>query len=307
MSSRSSASVICRRSQTSIEREALAGAAGLDQDRGERDQAREALGADRGLALAGGRSPSSSASTAVARWLRDGRAELERLGVALVQQLDAVGDELGASSGGPSTRACSPRPQHPRGELALGRVRGREDDAVVRAVGLDGSRRSGRSGARPARRCARRRGSRPTPIVVAELPVGAVGVRARVEVGRALEVVLGLRRVGDLAADPRQAEDAQRVALVRVAEQVELAAVEQQVVRVDLARADLVALHRVVVEGDRLVAEDRGLDLGQALGQVVPARRRGDAERDRAAGRARAAGSAGPTMICCSASRSGSA
>ena len=106
---------------------------------------------------------------------------------------------------------------------------------------------------------------------LAELPVGAVGVLARVEVGRALEVVLGLGRVGDLAADPREAEDAERVALVRVAEEVELAALEEQVVGVDLARADLVALHRVVVEGDRLVAEDRRLDLGQALREVVAA------------------------------------
>ena len=101
---------------------------------------------------------------------------------------------------------------------------------------------------------------------VAELPHGAVGERARVEVvGAALEVVLGLRRVGDLALDPRQPEDAQRLALVRVAEEVELAALEQQVVRVDLARARRVAGHRVVVERDRLVAEDRGLDLRQAL------------------------------------------
>ena len=128
---------------------------------------------------------------------------------------------------------------------------------------------------------------------VAVLPLGAVGVAARVEVVGALEVVLGLRRVGDLAVDPRQAEDAQRAALVGAAEEVELAALEEQVVGVDLAMAERVALHRVVVEGDRLVAEDRRLDLGQALGQVVAAGRAGDAERERAlvgrAQRARAA------------------
>ena len=59
---------------------------------------------------------------------------------------------------------------------------------------------------------------------LAELPVGTAGVGARVEVGRALEVVLGLRRVGDLAADAREPEDPQRAALVRMAQQVELAA-----------------------------------------------------------------------------------
>ena len=130
---------------------------------------------------------------------------------------------------------------------------------------------------------------------VAELPDGAVGVRARVEArGAALEVVLGLRRVGDLALDARQPEDAQRAALVRVAEEVELAALEEQVVGVDLARAGRVARHRVVVERDRLVAEDRRLDLRQALREVVAAGRRRDAERDASAARARAAGSAAP-------------
>ena len=89
--------------------------------------------------------------------------------------------------------------------------------------------------------------------------------------GRALEVVLGLRRVGDLAADADEAEDAHRVALVRAADEVELPALEEQVVRVDLARVELVALHRVVVEGDRLVAEDRRLDLRQALRELVAA------------------------------------
>jgi hypothetical protein len=106
------------------------------------------------------------------------------------------------------------------------------------------------------------------------------GVRARVEVGRALEVVLGLGRVGDLPAHARQAEHAQGAALVRVAQDVELAALEQQVVGVHLARAELVALHRVVVERDRLVAEDRGLDLREAVGELVAARAARDAERD---------------------------
>ena len=121
-----------------------------------------------------------------------------------------------------------------------------------------------------------------TPSLLAELPVGAVGVRARVEVGRTAEVVLGLGRVGDLAADAREAEHADRLALVGVAEQVELATLEEQVVGIDAPRAHLVALHRVVVEQDRLVAEDRRLDLREASGEVVAAGRGRDAERDRA-------------------------
>ena len=72
-------------------------------------------------------------------------------------------------------------------------------------------------------------------------------------------------RVGDLVLDPRQAEDADRVALVRVPDEVELAALVEQVVGVDLALALVVALDRVVLELDRLAAGDGGLDLGEAL------------------------------------------
>jgi hypothetical protein len=116
---------------------------------------------------------------------------------------------------------------------------------------------------------------------VAVLPFGPVGERARVEVDGALEVVLGLRRVGDLAPDPRQAEDPERLALMGPAEEVELPALEEQVVRVDLPRRDVAPLHREVLEGDRLVAEDRRLDLRQALGELMAAGRAGDAEAQR--------------------------
>ena len=57
---------------------------------------------------------------------------------------------------------------------------------------------------------------------------------------------------------------------MRVADQVELAAAEDQVVRVDLALFGLAPLHRVVGELDRLAAADRGLDLGEALGESRP-------------------------------------
>ena len=40
-------------------------------------------------------------------------------------------------------------------------------------------------------------------LLLAKLPVGALGVGARIEVVGALEVVLGLRCVGDLALDSR--------------------------------------------------------------------------------------------------------
>src|SRR3954451_16651371 len=63
-------------------------------------------------------------------------------------------------------------------------------------------------------------------------------------------------------------------------DEVELAAAEQQVVRIDLACLLGVAADRVVVEDDRLAAEDRRLDLRQPLRELTTAGRRGDGERD---------------------------
>ena len=196
------------------------------------------------------------------------------------------------SSAGPSRRACAPSPSTHETSCA-GSSSGGEDDGRRSSPSpspAGRSRRSARSDVRSARRSARREDlgdARSSPSCQSARLAYARGSKSA---GR-LEVVLGLGRVGDLAADPRQPEDADRLALVGVAEQVELAALEQQVVRIDAARADLVALHRVVVEHDRLVAEDRRLDLGQARGQLVPAGRRGDAERHRALlGRAQRAG-----------------
>ena len=118
---------------------------------------------------------------------------------------------------------------------------------------------------------------------LAQLPVGAAAVVAAVEVLRRREVVLGLGGVADLALDPREAEDAHRLALVRVADQVELAAAEDQVEGVDLALLGLAPLHRVVGELDRLAARDRGLDLGEPLGEVAAAGGGGHRHLDRRA------------------------
>ena len=128
---------------------------------------------------------------------------------------------------------------------------------------------------------------------LAQLPRDPVRVAARVEVGGALEVVLGLRGVGDLAADPREPEDPDLAALVAVADEVELAALEQQLVRVDLAQRRGAGLHREVLELDPLAAVDRRVDLREPRRELRAARRAGDAEPDRALGgraeRARAA------------------
>jgi hypothetical protein len=108
---------------------------------------------------------------------------------------------------------------------------------------------------------------------LAELPVGALAVVAAVEVLRRREVVLGLRGITDLALDPGEAEDPDRIALVGVADQIELPAAEDEVEGVDLALLGVVTLHRVVGELDRLPSRDRGLDLREALREVTAARR----------------------------------
>ena len=119
------------------------------------------------------------------------------------------------------------------------------------------------------------------PDGLTELPLDAIGVGARVEVRRALEVVLGLGRVADLALDAGEPEDADRVTFVRAPDDVELATLKQQLVGIDPARTGLVALHRVVLEEDCLAAEDRGLDLRQPLRNLMTVGRAGDTQRDR--------------------------
>ena len=159
------------------------------------------------------------------------------------------------SSGGPSTRACCCRPSAHEISSRGDRVVGVEDVVAQLAVGAELALDVPRDlVGDPDLGGADR---------VAELPRGAAGVLARVEVGGALEVVLGLGRVRDLAADAREPEHAHVLALVRVADEVELPALEQQVVRVDLAQRRRVRLHRVVLELDPLAAVDRGVDLRQ--------------------------------------------
>ena len=183
--------------------------------------------------------------------------------MALDQQLHPLAQLVG-ELGRPDYPRVLAQPEHPGDQLAGVGVRRDEDPvavvldrahlAVATEVALD---LPGDPAPDPHLRRAHR---------VAELPVDPVGVDARIEIGGALEVVLGLGRVADLAADPRQPEHADRLALVGVADEVELAALKQQLVGVDAALPEFAPLHRVVVEHDRLAAEDRGLDLGQALG-----------------------------------------
>ncbi len=205
--------------------------------------------------------------------------------VALVEQAEAALGLLAQLVGAEHLGVLAPA-QHPGDQLARRGVVGLEDRALARgAIGL--LRRAQLAvGAEVAL-------DQPGDAVadedlrrapdLAQLPVGALAVVAAVEVLGRREVVLGLGGVADLALDAREAEDAHRIALVRVADQVELAAAEDEVEGVDLALRGLVALHRVVGELDRLAARDRRLDLGEALGEVAAAGRGGHRHLDRGA------------------------
>ncbi len=278
----------------------------FDQHPGEGDQAGEALGPDRRLAAAvgagalrllfaaGGRRPRPVGSRS-----RGARSSRPRRFSASSRR-----------SSGASTCGVLAPAQDPGDQLALGGVGGLEDAAfaggavgllhvaelaVGAVVALD------QPGDPLADEDLRR------PLRLPQLPVGAAAVVAAVEVLGRGEVVLGLGGVADLALDPREAEDAHRVALVRVADQVELAAAEDEVEGVDLALLGLAPLHRVVGELDRLAAGDRGLDLGEALGEVAAAGGGGHRHLDRGALALGASGFGCPQATCCRASRSGSA
>ena len=272
MSSRSSCSEICRRSSTSLtggRRPARPAAISTEASVTRRAKRSGRIAAS--WRERAGASAASGSSAPRRRALGDARERLA--GVALddrVEPLARLGGELRrAGDAGVLAVAERPRDHEPRD-----RVVGAEDavgDLAVRpevALDVPGD--------------AVRHPDLGGVLAVAELPRDAARVLARVEVGGALEVVLGLGRVGDLAADAREAEHPHVLALVRVADEVELAALEQQQVGVDAARGDLARLHREVLELDPLAARDRGVDLGQAGGELRAAGARRHAERDRA-------------------------
>ena len=189
---------------------------GLDQHPGERHQAREALRPDRRVGAtirAGG-----------ARRRRNGPHHdggLEVVAVALRELLEPLGHLLGELGRIEHGRVLTPV-QHPGDHLAARGVLGLEDPALAgRAVAAAGVAEVA-VGAEvaldqpcdPVLEEDLRR-----PLDLAELPLGLASVVAALEVLRRREVVLGLGGVGDLAADPREAEDPDRIALVGAADQ----------------------------------------------------------------------------------------
>src|SRR5689334_14834610 len=68
---------------------------------------------------------------------------------------------------------------------------------------------------------------------------------------------------------------------MRVTDEVELTALVDELVRVNAPSAQLVALHRVVIEHDRLAPEDRRLDFREPVRELVAAGRARETEGDR--------------------------
>ena len=263
---------------------------GLDQHPRQRHQAGEALGADRGLRAAVGAAPDSLH--------RGGGGALRPRGlelalVALAQQRQPLGDLAGQLRGIEHGRVLAPV-QHPGHQLAARGVLGLEDRSLARgAVALARVAQLAVAAVvaldQPGDALAQE--DLGGPLDLAQLPLRAPRVVAAVEVLGRGEVVLGLGRVGDLALDPREAEDADRIALVAVADQIELPAAVDQVEGVHLALLGRVALDRVVGELDRLAAADRGLDLRQPLRDLGAVGLGGHPHLDRAAlGRGQRAG-----------------
>ncbi len=244
-----------------------------DQHPGQRDQPGEALGADHGLGLAVG----AAAALGVGdRRGTDRLGGLEVAGVAAAEHLAALLG-LPRQLRGLDDAGVLPPAEQPGDELPGGGELGGEDGALAElgvAVGggLDLAVLAVVALDQPVDAVAQEDPRRAR--LRAHLPVRPRRVVAAIEASGRVEVVLGLARVGDLALDPREPEDPDGIPFVRVTDQVELAGAEDEVVRIDLAIHGRVPLHRVVAELDRLAARDRGLDLGEALGEL-PASRRG--------------------------------
>ena len=250
-----------------------------DQQAGKGDEAGEALGPDHRLRAPVG----AAAAVGLDRRAVNDLGDLERSAVALGEQVAPGLGLLGKLGGLEQLRVVAPA-EHPGDELERRRVLGLEDHPL--AAGLVGLGR-GPELAVGAEVTLDEPGDPLSQkdlggaLDLAHLPVGSRCVVAAVEVLGRREVVLSLRRVGDLALDPREAEDADVVALVRVPDQIELAVAEDEVVGVDLAVGGLVALQRVVAELDRLAARDRGLDLGELLRDVAAGAVLGELDVDR--------------------------
>src|SRR4029079_11574571 len=100
------------------------------------------------------------------------------------------------------------------------------------------------------------------------VPRGPRAVRPGVEALGQTEVALAARRQPDVAADPRDAERLHLLVFQVEPDDVPLAAVEEQRVRVDRPLAELVAHDRPVLELERPVLRDRSLELRQPAGEL---------------------------------------
>ena len=121
-----------------------AGAAGVDQDAGQRDQPREPLRTDRGIGLVPvavdlGRLGPGGRGSPIGRRARGRRGRMRFAGVALDQQSDPLAqllDELGW----PENAGVLAQAEHPRDQLPGVGIGGAEDAVLIAGDrrGLDG-------------------------------------------------------------------------------------------------------------------------------------------------------------------------
>ena len=150
--------------------------------------------------------------------------------------------------------------QHPRGECADGRVLGDEDTVFDPADGAVCALHP--PGGVAAHLDARLADD------VADQPVRAAAQIRDVEVGRRPEVPLAPGCKPDVAFDARDAERAQRIAVEVAADDVPLAAVVVERVRIECPLRVVVARDRPVVELHRALLRDRPLELRQPAGHL---------------------------------------
>ena len=110
-------------------------------------------------------------------------------------------------------------------------------------------------------------------------------MRVDVEVGGQAEVPLAAGGEADVAADPRDAERANRPAIEIVSDHVPDALVEPERVGVEAALGDAVTQRRPVAELDRALLRDPGLELGEATRELRRVVGRADAHALRRVGR----------------------
>ena len=246
-------------------------AAGVEQVGHQRLQHGEALGGDGALAAASGRLGRALDERRSAR-----RAAAAAPSCAAGDAIEA-GRHLVDELGRPERHGLAVEVEQPAREQAGVGERRLEDERAVVLVG--GGAVAARGALDEPGGGGRARGSSRSRRVSPSCHGARSRHCGRVELGRDAEVALAARREADVAADAREPEGADRVAIVVASDEVPLALAQEQAVGVHRARRLLVGRDRPVREDDRALLRDGRLDLLQPLRDLG-----GEAVAEQAAG-----------------------